>query len=79
MKNKGNQLFIKAAIAILALLCIYCYLSLREKSYAIHVDGETEYRRYEYDCDSIVKGFAYRDGVKLKLAGKTEHFFNEHK
>lgn len=55
------------------------YFSLGEKQYPIHVDGQTEYRRYEYDCDSVIGNYAYRDGVKLKLAGKTQHFFNEKK
>lgn len=69
---------IAAVLGFIILLGIALKLT-EPKKYAIHVDGQTEYRRYEYDCDSIVKGFAYRDGVKLKLAGKTEHFFNEHK
>lgn len=49
------------------------------KGYAIHVDGQTEYRRYSYDCDSVLNGYAYRDGLKIKLAGKSEYFFNEKK
>jgi hypothetical protein len=62
----------------LLLISVY-YVASSKKQYPIHVDGQTEYRRYEYDCDSIVGNYAYRDGVKLKLAGKTEHFFNEEK
>ncbi len=62
----------------LLLIPVY-YITSSKKQYPIHVDGQTEYRRYEYDCDSVIGNYAYRDGVKLKLAGKTQHFFNEKK
>lgn len=62
----------------LLLIPVY-YITSSKKQYPIHVDGQTEYRRYEYDCDSVIGNYAYRDGIKLKLAGKTQHFFNEEK
>ena len=76
--NNKIKFAIASVLGFIILLGIVFKL-MEPKRYAIHVDGQTEYRRDEYDCDSIVKGFAYRDGVKLKLAGKTEHFFNEQK
>ncbi len=79
--NRNNLIFPKVLLFIVAcllLIPIY-YITTSKKYYPIHVDGQTEYRRYEYDCDSVVGNYAYRDGVKLKLAGKTQHFFNEEK
>ena len=71
----------KILVAFCLSLAIYTLIITvtKPKPYAVHVDGQTEYRRYEYDCDSVIGNYAYRDGVKLKLAGKTEHFFNEKK